>query len=253
MRWAENLDGQAITTPVNPEALRDILIECNYDFNKTQYLYQGYKYGFRLGYEGPSTRQAVSENHKLKLGNKTVLWNKLMKEVEAGRVSGPHAKPPQEGSFVQSPIFLVDKDHGTKFRMVFDLSYDHPNGGSINAGIPKDKASVEYSSIDTLIQACLRNENRAPYLSRSDLKNAFRLCPISIPDRRWLVMMAHHPTTDQKFYFTDLNLSFGSSSSCKMFNKMTQALRHIIMTKTGGEVIGYLDDFCFVGKDEESC
>ena len=40
-----------------------------------------------------------------------ILWNKVMKEVEAKRFAGPFEKIPFD-NFIQSPIGLVPKDGG---------------------------------------------------------------------------------------------------------------------------------------------
>lgn len=77
----------------------------------------------------------------------------------------------------------------------------------------------------------------APYMAKSDLKSAFRFgkkmnfgfledefhnftvqsiwshryVPIRKQDWKWLVMMAEHPVSGEKFYFFDKALPFGSS------------------------------------------
>ena len=61
----------------------------NYDTDKTEFLCKGFAEGFDIGYEGPMERQSLSDNIPLRLGTKTQLWNKLMKEVKLKRVTGP--------------------------------------------------------------------------------------------------------------------------------------------------------------------
>ena len=55
---------------------------------KTLFLQQGFTYGF--GYEGPKERQSLSNNLPFSVGNHTILWEKLMKEVRLKRVAGPY-------------------------------------------------------------------------------------------------------------------------------------------------------------------
>ena len=69
-------------TPVKVEELIRMLKHYDYDENETSFLEEGFTVGFDIGYEGPSERKSESENIPLKVGNKTDLWNKLMKEVE---------------------------------------------------------------------------------------------------------------------------------------------------------------------------
>ena len=63
-----------------------MLREVNYE---VKFLEEGFKLRFDIGYEGPEIRQSCSDNTLLKIGSKTLLWNKLMKEVKAKRVAGP--------------------------------------------------------------------------------------------------------------------------------------------------------------------
>ena len=46
----------------------------------------------------------TAPNLKLTVGNETILWNKVMKEVKAKRYAGPFTE-----DFIQSPIGLVPK------------------------------------------------------------------------------------------------------------------------------------------------
>ena len=43
------------------------------------------------------------------VGNKVILWNKIMKEVKLKRFTGPFERIPFE-NYIQSPIGLVPKD-----------------------------------------------------------------------------------------------------------------------------------------------
>ena len=57
--------------------------------SKTQFLESGFHEGFHIGYKGPEIRQSESSNIPLRIGSKTELWNKLMKEVKLKWVAGP--------------------------------------------------------------------------------------------------------------------------------------------------------------------
>ena len=112
-----------MVTPVNVDKLEQYLIQADYDPKETHFLVDGFKNGFDLGYEGLTVRQSVSRNIPFTVGDKTELWNKLMKEVKLGRVAGPFDKPPFE-NFIQSPIGLVPKAGSDQTRLIFHLSYD---------------------------------------------------------------------------------------------------------------------------------
>ena len=87
-----------------------------------KFLIEGFTSRFDLGYRGPKKRKNESKNIPFTIGNKFVLWEKIIKEVKLGRVAGPFAKPPFD-NFVQSPVGLVPKDNGNKTRLIFHLSY----------------------------------------------------------------------------------------------------------------------------------
>ena len=60
-----------------------------------KYLVKGFRKGFFLCYEGPLTDvKREAPNLKLRVGSKMELWNKVMKEMEAGRYTRQFKHPP---------------------------------------------------------------------------------------------------------------------------------------------------------------
>ena len=55
---------------------------------------QGFTQGFDIGYRGPLDRTDQADNLPFRIGTKLDLWNKVMKEVEAGHYAGPFKKLP---------------------------------------------------------------------------------------------------------------------------------------------------------------
>ena len=176
--------------------------------------------GFGIGYQGPENRQDTADNLPLNnLGTKTDLWNKVMKEVKLGRYAGPYRRSEiPVKNFIQSPIGLVPKA-GNKTRLIFHLSYDFKNGNaSVNAHTPHDICTVKYKDLDHAIDVCIKllkkhsKEGKCTlFFSKTDLESAFRVVPILVRHRQWLLMMAIDPTTGEKFYFIDKCLPFGAS------------------------------------------
>ena len=123
MKEAINLDLKNLITPVKADVLEKLLKQSNCDLDKTNYLVDGFKEGFKLHLRGNLKEcQRLAPNLKLRVGSKLELWNKVMAEVELGRFAGPFDKPPFE-FFVQLPIGLVPKDKGLKTRFIFHLSF----------------------------------------------------------------------------------------------------------------------------------
>ena len=187
------------------------------------------------------------------------MWEKVMKEVKLNRYAGPFTREqiPYD-HYVQSPIGLVPKS-GNKTRLIFHLSYDFPNGRRlINHPTLKELTSVHYRDLDHAIRTCLMIlEKWGPdcpiFYSKSDLISAFRLLPIKLGHRRWLLMKAKHPQLKNWFYFIDKCLPFGSSISCAHFQLFSDALAAIFEKKLNFRVTNYLDDFLFVVISEKVC
>ena len=131
-------DITSIMTPVKVNVLEKMLVDAEYDEAETQYLINGFRYGFDLEYEGAQNRQDTSCNIPFTVGKKFELWNKIMKEVEAERFAGPFESIPFT-NFVQSPIGLVPKA-GNQTRLIFHLSYHFKDSGnrSVNECTPKE-------------------------------------------------------------------------------------------------------------------
>ena len=90
--YFENLDTTSQVTPVDYEMLRQLHIDADYNKSETQFLYEGFKNGFSLEYEGLPNVKLESPNLKLRVDNEVNLWNKVKKEVKLGRYTGPFPK-----------------------------------------------------------------------------------------------------------------------------------------------------------------
>ena len=206
-------------------------------------------------------RTDTSENIPLKIGNSTVLWNKIMKEVKAGRYAGPFQHIPFD-NYMQSPIGLVPKAKN-KAKLIFHLSYQFKSGlGSLNSNTPKEKCSVKYRDLDYAIRTCIELLQNLPtdqpiFYTKSDLVSAFRILPCKIDNFKWLVMKAVNPKTGEIVYFVDKCLPFGASISCALFQEFSNALQHItqfaINRNTRRVMTNYLDDFLFIAAMLMSC
>ena len=266
--------------------LEQYLYETEYDADETEFLVKGFREGFDIGYEGPVDRKDTSENIPLKVGSKLELWQKMMKEVKMKRYAGPFTRPPFK-NFIQSPVGLVPKA-GNQTRLIFHLSYnfhrksekkgnfkyqekgtnkiEKPPDNSVNACTPEEKCSVHYNDLDYAIRTSFKwaelplcnssaNSNKTCTYSKTDVKSAFRLVPLSRKSWKFLLMAVDHPVTGKKFWFADKCLPFGASISCSHFQRFSCAVKHIFEKKTRREmsVTNYLDDFLFVAATKQAC
>ena len=256
------MDWTQIITPINVDQLKTYLDDSNYDKKKAVELILGFSQGFDIGYRGPINRRDQSQNLPLKIGMKTDLWNKVMKEVAVKRYAGPyHIDQLPFDCFMQSPIGLVPKANN-KTRLIFHLSYDFgqkESQRSLNYHTPKELCTVKYRDLDHAIKGCLELLQQVSGLqksqlvyAKSDCSNTFHILPILVSQCSWLVLMAIHPTTGEKMYFVDLCLLFGASISCARFQAFSDALKFILDWKLAKQflhppwITNYLDDFLFI-------
>ena len=259
MKDFENLDLENITTPVDADMLERLLTDSNYDAEETDFVVNGFRTGFALHYEGPTFRQDYSDNIPFTVGNKFVMWEKIMKEVKLGRYAGPFREPPFT-HFIQSPIGLVPKAGGDT-RLIFHLSYKFKNGNeSVNYWTPKHLSSVKYNDIEHAVRNALRLVNKHEsaegiFAGKSDLVSAFRVLPLSADSWKWLLIKAKHPVTDSTVFFVDKNLPFGSRISCAHFQKVSNCIRHLTEHAAGRRrvITNYLDDFLFIDITKVGC
>ena len=251
VKYFQNKNLSDIVTPVNIGKFEEMLKEANYDENKINFLIDGFTNGFDSGYEGPEQVQISAPNLKFTVGNRTILWNKVMKEVEVKRYAGPFETIPFE-FFIQSPIGLVPKD-GDKTRLIFHLSYPRDDSySSVNINTPKELKTVHYKDFDQAVQLCVRLlknkdlEHTVIFFGKSDLTSAFRQLPLKRKCWNFLVMKAKDPVTGKFFFFVDKCLPFGAGISCAIFQAVSDALAHLVRYHTGQENVNYLDDFLFL-------
>ena len=177
------------------------------------------------------------------IGDKITLWNKVMKEVKLNRYAGPFEEIPFE-YFIQSPIGLVAKDGGKDVRLIFHLSHPRGRGTSVNFNPPKELCSVKYPDFAKAIHLCLK-EGRGCKIAKSDMKSAFRNLGMSPDDYCFLVMKAESPLDGKTYFFVDKCLPFGASISCSHFQRLSNAVAHLVKFRTNKDLVNYLDDYLF--------
>lgn len=241
--YAENFDFDNLVTPVNVDVYEQLMIQANLDPTEIQFLTDGFRNGFSIGYEGPQQRRSFAPNHKLRVGTETDLWNKVMSEVLEKRYIGPlRLDQIPYDSFIQSPLTLVPKKgHENKFRLVFDLSY--PRGDSLNSHTPEHLKKTKYYDLDHAIANSLK-AGQGCFYNTSDFSAAFRRLPVRKDHWKWLVMKARDPISGITFFFIDKNLCFGSAVSCAVFQRFSNSIANIFQHRTKClRPTNFLDDF----------
>ena len=135
---------------------------------------EGFTKRFPLQYKGPIRQQDTSQNLPFSIGNKFVMWEKIIKEVKLGRYAGPHTKPPYL-FYVQSPLGLVPKAGDNQTRLIFHLSYDFSDdldsNGSVNHHTPYELCTVKYRDLDHAVKNCLKIADQIRITKHSSCDN----------------------------------------------------------------------------------
>ena len=224
---------RSLPSPVNPDVLS---IELQgYDVSKKDRLLQGFKFGFKLGIDQQS-RQA--KNHNSTLQNPDIVYEKLAKESLRHRLTGPYSQSPLP-DLLYSPLGLVPQSVPGNFRLIHDLSFSR--NGSINSLIPKRISTVQYDSVDIVVNL-VKHYGRFSQLAKCDIKDAFHIIPVHPSDYHLLGFIWN------TFCYYDKCLPMGASSSCQIFESFSCALQWVMETKYHAAGMShFIDDFIFVG------
>ena len=129
-------------TPIDAGALYQHLE--GYNQEKREYLFQGFKYGFRLGCnKSPSNNRP--KNHFTVDQLPEVAKALIENDREAARYAGPFDKPPFK-NFQVSPLKLTPKKKPGEFRLLHNLSHPYDDT-SVNSAIPDECSKVTYATI----------------------------------------------------------------------------------------------------------
>lgn len=191
-------------------------------------------FGCRIGYEGPP-QLILSSNLPSIENDPETMEAKLKSDLKLRRVL---PTPPIE-PFISSPLGFVPKGDGG-FRMIHNLSA--PAGGSTNDGIPLEYRTIAYPSFEDIV-AMILTAGKYCYIVKKDLKDAFRIIPVSRQDQ-WLLGFKW-----AEQYFRETCLPFGLATAPFIFNLVAEALHWILISFPGIGVellLHYLDDFIFV-------
>ena len=236
-RSPNNLAGvkPTVQTPVHVDRLSSLL-SAHPDCAFSEYVIHGMSQGFAIGFRDTTnaiSSLCLSSNHPSALRNKSFVSAYLQSSCESGETAGPFPTPPFSRMYV-SGLGIVPKKSG-KLRVIHDLS--SPDGYSVNDGISREEFSPEYATLDTAISHIMAL-GPGCYLTKVDVRNAFRLCPVRPAD--WFLLGIQW----ENQYYYDRVLPFGLRSAPFIFNQFADGLQWILQyTCKLPYVLHYLDDF----------
>lgn len=175
-----------------------------------------------------------------------IVANLLQQECLKGFLLGPFNTPPFSHYRI-SPIGIATGKYSDKKRLIVDLSSPHDNVDcqSINELIDKDQCSLSYVKIDDAIKL-IQKSGPGSKLCKFDICDAFKLCPIM--KEQWHL---YGIKWSEQYYFYH-RLVFGSRSSPKLFDYLSQAICWIAENNYNVSIILHLlDDFLTIDKPDD--
>ena len=232
-----------IVTPLQPDAWASELQQLP-DRRLVQYLLNGIKFGFRIGFNRQSTQlTSASSNMQSALLNPAPVQDFLQKETQAARVLGPF-RPHQLANLHLSRFGVIPKrSQPGKWRLILDLS--SPDNHSVNDGIAQDMCSLSYSSVDQAA-TIMAQLGRDAQLAKIDIAHAYRNVPVHPSDRHLLGMQWDN------LVYIDTVLPFGLRSAPKIFSALADTTEWIFRNNNVTHVLHYLDDFFTAGATNTS-
>ena len=201
------------------------------DRSMVQFILNGFQHGFNLGFRGLLNEKPL-KNNKSARDNPDKVSEAINKELERGHTAGPFHAPPFPHCHI-SPLGAAPKPDGS-CRLILDLS--QPSGDSVNDNIDKREFPCNYTHFDAATDIVFRM-GRGCYLTKIDIKHAYRLLPVRKEDWPLLVYCW------QGQYYVDTKLPFGGRSSASLFTSFADLVCWVINEKFDLLIIHYSDDF----------
>ena len=157
----------------------------------------------------------------------SIIDSYLQNELHKGRIAGPFPIPPLPNLHTSRFGVISEKHQPGKWRLILYLS--SPAGASVNDGIPKDVSSVQYMSLDDIIDGIM-TYGRGTLMAKFDIESAYRIVPVHLDDRFPLGI--------------DLALPFGLRSAQYIFSAVADLLEWMVRRNYHVAFLKhYLDDF----------
>ena len=199
------------------------------------------EFGFPLDFNRGSKLNCDYKNHSSATDNPRDVEAYLMEELQHGAIMGPFDEIPIPNCHF-SPFMTREKSGSQNRRVIVDLSW--PKHASVNTGI--DKASylgtefnLTFPTIDN-ITGELKKLGRGCHLYKVDVSRAFRHIKIDPHDYDLLGLKWRNEA------FFNTCLPFGNSHGTQIFQRFSDAVRHVMYVK-GFTVLNYVDDFIGLG------
>ncbi len=186
-----NFNLTEICTPVCAEVLAQYLE--GYSADDKEFVLRGFREGFHLNSSIDKKVTIETNNMPSAEAHPEIVWEKITKEVNDGRVAGPFDRTPFE-HYICSPLGLVPKAGSpNKFHLIFNLSAGKV---SVNSCTMWQHRTTKYRDLNDAVKL-LQEIGPEAKLGKADLEAAFRQTPIHPNYWSLLVFKARGPAGKQ--------------------------------------------------------
>ena len=211
-----------------------------------QQLLQLLQFGFPLDFNRCCPLQHESGNHSSANEFPADVDAYIEEECKFGALLGPFDVNPIENAH-NSPFMTRNKPNSDRRRVIIDLSW--PLGASVNSGIDKNTYldapfTLTFPTVDDITSE-LKRIGRGALLYKIDVSRAFRHVKVDPGDNDLLGLHWRHA-------YVDTCVPFGTRHGSQIFQRLSDAVRHIMRQK-GFRVIDYIDDYVGFGVPSVVC
>ena len=252
-----------------------------------QYILDGFRQGFKVGWEGFSLGRRVAENPRLLEEGQAAVLASVLKDWEKGIIAAAEIWGDDDrrlDEIVISPVYTVAKRFmgypiPGKRRRVFNLSRRFTKKEnrkrryypSVNDDIDPQAFSCSFAKLSDAVDMVrsLREKGHGVWMARADIEDAFCHVPVRDQDMHLLAFSCEVDFDDpavkvpvgaekmsgkQKVVFVNGRFPFGLRSAPAVFETLAQTVRQIARFVFGVQLsVGYLDDVLVLQTTKERC
>ena len=198
------------------------------------------RFGFPLDYNREGTLISQQTNHASAIEFPDDIQAYLDEEGHYKAILSPFKDIPIENMHI-SPMMTREKANAPHRRVIKDLSF--PQDKSVNAGVPKDQylgtpIILKLPKVDTITDQ-IKVLGRGCKLYKVDISRAFQ--HVKLDPKEYDLLGLRHER-----YYVDTCLPFGYRNGSALFQRLSDAVRHI-MRQRHYDVINYIDDNLGIG------
>lgn len=205
-----------------------------------EFIINGLSCGFRIVDNVEVIKEVYCTNYKSATTGpiRDEVEKQILEEIAKGNYVVSSQKPP-----IVSSLGAIIKSSG-KVRLIHDCS--RPAGLSVNCYA--QAFHFKYTTLDKAVSLIPQNG----YMAKIDLSSAYRSVPIHPDCFKFTGLSWNFDNAKCATFLVDTRLPFGASTAPGIFQRLSDSITRY-MSRSGYNVISYLDDFLIIDAHEDKC